>query len=245
MWALVLGMGCGGKDPVDTSSGTPVPETLEAEVTINGAPTWDLVDPVLFRAEVGGDYSDYYVDDEYDKADVALKCLLRDVGHGFDIETAVITPGSNPHSANYASELSTGVTGCGFEITNDHPPFAMEFGTGVFMGFMAVANETATIGGSPDAEGVPILRDDQLPLVLTYTLSVTEELTYSGGFAYPDMNALGLLQQGLTHAPLVVFANLDFLPPGTPAVGEWTWTATATDNTGQGWSAVIPMHIAE
>lgn len=237
-------LACGGKEPEDTAPAPPPLPALEYSLTMNGAPTWDLLDPVLFRAEIGSDYTDYYPFNEFDPADESLKCLLRGLGHGFREEDAVITPGTKPHGGPYFTELSDGATGCGYDVTNEQPAFAMEFGTGVFFGGMAVANETAPLGGSPDASNLPIIHDDILPIVLAWTLASTDELSAQDALSYPDMNSLQLPQDGLTHAPIVVFANLEWLPAGTPAAGEWTWTGNFADRAGAGWTLTMPMHIA-
>jgi hypothetical protein len=237
-------LACGPGPDQDSGAPPPPPPALEYTLEVIGAPTWDLIDPVLFRAEIGSDYTDYYPYNEFDAADESLRCLLRGLGHGLDVDLVVITPGTQPHAGPYDTELSDGATGCGYDLTNDQPEFAMEFGTGVFFGGMAVANDTAEIGGSPDASGVPIIWNDQLPIVLAWTLSASAEISGSNSLSYPNMNTLKLPQEGLTHAPIVVFANLEWMPAGTPAAGEWTWTGTFTDRTGAGWTLTMPMHVS-
>ncbi len=233
----LLACGPGNTETSDSTAPDDPPDAVKPIVTPVGEADWDIVQFAMFHAEVGYDLDDYDLFDEYNEADASVACAFPTPNHRYSHDLRAVTPG-DPHGGPYDTELVDGVLACGYANTNRHSPLDMTNGMGVFFGLMVVPKEgVARVGSSPDGAGITILsNDERLPINMFGKLSQSDTIYADTNSGVPTMNAMSLLQDGVTHGPIVAWTNLDFFPPGTVAEGEFVWTADVLDKTGSGYS---------
>ena len=236
MWiALSLLWACGPKD--EDSAPPPDTGTIPAfapEWVTHGDPIWEVSSLVVFQAPMGVD---------------TATCLF-DGAHR--IQGGNWLPG-NAHEGPYVNELADGMDRCGYMGVTDSVFTAAEYsnGHGVWIAMVIEPKAGNIQGSSPDFSIGDIIYDDRFPLIYDVDVRRDEIIVdreHDG--AYPSTYELGYFVNGHSHVPMVFGSNLELMPAGATAPGEYTWNiivrdATSANQGDQGYDIVIPYEVVE
>jgi hypothetical protein len=208
------------------------------QTSVIGTPTWELVDSHLFTAPLGS------VADGFAEFLVTAQTILPPPNHVLN-PVLGIGPGA-PHAPPYDHEMGDGIASAGFAQKAVFSPSEFSPPNGVWLTFMLVpVAGTPNVGESPDFTSGPIIPNSLFPLQVSAQLSrngVLYDPTFAA-FSIPPLDASdGFPQfdttsstQGPSHTPFFIAENTEFGPPGTPAVGHYTFTGTLLDSGGNGY----------
>lgn len=204
------------------------------QLTQIGKPAWTPVDLHVFTAPIGT------AADGYAEFATTMGIILPPP-HYQSYQCLGIGPGS-PEAPPYTHDIADGVKNAGYHQGPVFSSRQFSDGQGVWLAYMVVPTSTSpSIGSSPDFASGPVIASSRFPIKVT---GVTRRHSaiydpYLAAFSIPAITdpcvVPALNVDGYSHFPIFLADNADFGPPNTRPPGQYRYTVTMTDSTGNGW----------
>jgi hypothetical protein len=206
-----------------------------------GDPIWKATDLNLFSAPIGTAASGYA---EFGQT---IAAILPEPYHRPN-ESLGIGPG-DPHPPPYNHEIRRGLQALGLQLGGQFTIADFSNGNGVWLAFMVIPRRPgiAPEGSSPDFPVGPIIPNDLFPIHVTGSSerfgAPFDTLT---DFSVPPLDASldpPFDVDGHSHFPVFIADNSDFGPAGVEPAGDYRWTITMLDQTGNGWRIDVRFRV--
>jgi hypothetical protein len=204
------------------------------KLTRIGQPAWTPVDLHVFTAPIGT-AADRYA--EFAKT----TGIILPPPHYQSYECLGIGPGT-PKAPPYTHDIADGVTTAGYRQGPVFGPQQFSNGQGVWLAYMVVPTSTSPyVGSSPDFASGPVIPNSLFPINVN---GVTRHNSASydpnlAAFSVPAITDPCVVPafnvDGYSHFPIFLADNADFGPPNTRLPGQYVYSVTMTDSTGNGW----------
>jgi hypothetical protein len=237
MWkyAAVVGLlvACGGEGDGDgvitgetDSDDLPNGSGLEVNYSQFGNPTWGLAGFQMFVAPMDATTGD---------------CLI---GSNHTYDGSVWLP-NVPHAEPFDDEIADAADDCGFAVTSVITSEQFTGPSGVILGLVLVGLET---GSTPDYESGSTIPGDKFPMVVDGDVRRDLLIVDSDqDRSYPDPMSLGYLVDGHSHVPLLFQMNMDRMPAGASAPGDYSFRLVIRDASSQvdptGYDVEVPFRV--
>jgi hypothetical protein len=207
-----------------------------------GNPVWEPVDFVTFSAPAG----------TLDEFFQVFQRLFPPPNHRrYVVPEDFIGPGA-PHPPPYNTEVSRGLANLGLQSKEvfEVAEFTGE-PNGVYTSFLLVPRSNAPNGPSPDFASGPVLPNAIFPISWTSVVLRNGVLFEDQGvLEIPALGAIGTATDaagnsvnftGLnwSHIPAISETDPRFGPPGISSAGDYAFTGSLRDASGNGWDYVV------
>jgi hypothetical protein len=208
-----------------------------------GDPIWKPTDLNLFSAPIGTAASGYA---EFGQT---IARILPEPNHRPNPSLG-LGPG-DPHAPPYIHEISRGLQALGLQAGGQFRVADNSNGNGVWLAYMVIPRRRgiAPEGSSPDFAVGPIIPNGLFPIHVKGIAERFGEVfdPALADFSVPPLDASldpPFYVDGHSHFPVFLATNSDFGPPGIDPAGDYIWTITMLDQSGNGWQITTRFTVS-